>query len=78
MTCSSGTISASLSTAGVRKNAKDLVKLSDTDVRDAEEVVKILKPLKTLTTLLCSEQSPTTSLILPAAEGEDHEGDKCG
>ena len=56
---------ATLSTAGIRKNAKELITLNDTDVRNAEEICKILKPLKTITTVLCSGKSPTTSLILP-------------
>ena len=42
-----------------------IVTLSTEDVANAEELIKVLKPLKTMTTLLCSEASSTVSLILP-------------
>lgn len=33
--------------------------------RLAEELIKVLKPLKDVTTMLCSKQSPTVSMIMP-------------
>lgn len=43
---------------------KDIVTLSENDVRLAEDVITVLKPLKTVTTLLCTEFSPSTSMVL--------------
>lgn len=59
---------ATLTTKEVKKNVKELVTLSDEDVANAEDVIQVLKPLKTLTTMLCSEQMPTVSMILPLKE----------
>jgi chromatin segregation and condensation protein Rec8/ScpA/Scc1 (kleisin family) len=39
--------------------------LSDDDVKVAEEVLQVLKPLKTVTTLLSTETAPFVSMILP-------------
>ncbi|KAL1250490.1 hypothetical protein QQF64_018286 [Cirrhinus molitorella] len=44
----------------VKKNCKDIVTLSANDVRLAENVITVLKPLKTL---MCTESSP--SMVLP-------------
>ncbi|KAJ8364797.1 hypothetical protein SKAU_G00136280 [Synaphobranchus kaupii] len=55
---------ATLMSTDVRKNSKeiDTMDLSDTD---AEDMMKLLKPLKTATTVLCDEKMPTVSLIVP-------------
>lgn len=42
--------------------------LSEDDVANADSVLKILEPMKTVTTLLCSENSTTTFLIHPLKE----------
>ncbi|XP_076879095.1 E3 SUMO-protein ligase ZBED1-like [Brachyhypopomus gauderio] len=44
---------------------KDISILSDQEVKMTEEVIVILKPLKTLTTLISSEATPSASMILP-------------
>uniref|UniRef100_A0AAQ6A8D6 BED-type domain-containing protein n=1 Tax=Amphiprion ocellaris TaxID=80972 RepID=A0AAQ6A8D6_AMPOC len=48
--------------------AKDVAMLTDDEQKLAEELIKLLKPLKTVTTLMSSETTPTTSLILPLKE----------
>jgi hypothetical protein len=58
-------IFATLSAKDIRKNAKDLVTLSDSDISDLEDILPVLKPLKSVTTVLCSEYMPTVSMILP-------------
>lgn len=52
----------------VKKNIKDIVTLSETEKSEAEELVNILGPLKKMTTILCSEHSPTVSLVHPMRE----------
>ena len=47
----------------IKKNAKDIVTLSDDDVSDIEHVLKVLEPIKMVTTILCEEQHPTVSMI---------------
>lgn len=48
--------------------AKNVAMLSDDEQKLAEELIKLLKPLKTVTSLMNSEIIPTTSLILPLKE----------
>ncbi|XP_071105253.1 E3 SUMO-protein ligase ZBED1-like [Haliotis cracherodii] len=48
----------------VRKTEKDVV-LYETDLSNAEDLVVVLKPMKTITTILCDEKQPTISLIFP-------------
>lgn len=57
-------IYSALTDKTLKKNAKDIT-LSDEDVRVAEEVLQVLKPLKTVTSLLSTETSPSVSMILP-------------
>ncbi|XP_057684886.1 E3 SUMO-protein ligase ZBED1 [Corythoichthys intestinalis] len=52
-------------TEKVIKKNKDINTLSDQDVRMAEEIVEVLKPLKTITTLISTEATPSASMILP-------------
>ena len=42
--------------------------LNDDEQRLAEQLIQLLKPLKTVTTLMSSETTPTTSMILPLKE----------
>lgn len=44
---------------------KEISTLSDQEVKMAEEVIVVLKPLKTLTTLISTEATPSASMILP-------------
>ena len=44
---------------------KDVGSLSDEDYCLAEEAVTCLKPLKDVTTMLCTETSPTVSIMMP-------------
>lgn len=48
----------------LKKNIRDTVTLSDDDVKVAEEVLQLLKPLKAVTTLLTTENAPSVSMIL--------------
>ncbi len=57
-------IYSALTEKTLKKNVKDIITLSD-DVRVAEEVLQVLKPLKTVTSLLSTETSPSVSMILP-------------
>ena len=52
----------------VKKNAKDVITLSDEDVSDIESVIRVLVPLKTVTTITCDEKQPTVSMIHPLKE----------
>ncbi|XP_077094330.1 E3 SUMO-protein ligase ZBED1-like [Siphateles boraxobius] len=47
------------------KNKQDGSRLSDQEVSFAESVVRIMKPLKTITTILSTETTPSVSMILP-------------
>ncbi|XP_041834229.1 E3 SUMO-protein ligase ZBED1-like [Melanotaenia boesemani] len=58
-------VAAALLSADIRRNACEIDTLDSSDIRDAEDVVKFLKPLKTATTVLSDEHNPTVSLILP-------------
>jgi hypothetical protein len=59
-------ISAAL--LNLKNKEKDLPDLSDDDITNASLLLNILKPMKTITTLLCDEKSPTVSMILPLME----------
>ncbi|KAE8297845.1 hypothetical protein D5F01_LYC02317 [Larimichthys crocea] len=58
-------ITAALTSTELKQNARSIDTLDSCDVRDAEDLVKLLQPLKTATTVLCEEKSPTVSLIVP-------------
>ena len=47
----------------IKKNVKDIVTWSDDDVSDIENVLKVLEPIKMVTTILCEEEHPTVSMI---------------
>ncbi|KAL3969495.1 Arf-GAP with GTPase, ANK repeat and PH domain-containing protein 2 [Sarotherodon galilaeus] len=57
-------IYSALTDKTLKKNVRDIVTLSDDDVRVAEEVLQLLKPLKAVTTLLSTETAPSVSMIL--------------
>lgn len=50
-------VAAALPSPEIRQNVCDIL--------DAEDLVKLLNPLKTATSGLCEETSPTVSLIVP-------------
>ncbi|CAI5677365.1 unnamed protein product [Oreochromis niloticus] len=58
-------IYSALTDKTLKKNVRDIITLSDEDVRVAEEVLQLLKPLKVVTTLLSTETAPSVSMILP-------------
>ncbi|XP_040183654.1 E3 SUMO-protein ligase ZBED1-like [Rana temporaria] len=58
-------IYSALTDKTLKKMVKDIITLSDDDVRVAEEVLQVLQPLKMVTTLLSTESSPSVSMILP-------------
>ncbi|XP_016355543.1 zinc finger BED domain-containing protein 1 [Sinocyclocheilus anshuiensis] len=58
-------VTATLLSNDVRRNVRDIDTLDGSDIRDAEDIVRLLKPLKTATTVLCDEKNPTVSLIVP-------------
>ena len=58
-------VMATLVSADVRKTDKELVTFSDDDIANAEQAVALLKPLKTITVILCDEKDPTVSMIVP-------------
>ena len=49
----------------VKKSAKDMSMLTDSELKLAEELIQLLNPLKKMTTLMSSESTPTSSMILP-------------
>lgn len=58
-------IYASLTSKELRGKEKDISTLTETDISEAEELVIVLTPLKTATTVLCEESIPTISMVLP-------------
>ena len=54
----------------LEKNINDIVTLSDDDMKVAEEVLKVLKPLNVLTTLLRTESIPIC-VYDPSSENKD-------
>ncbi|KAL0202589.1 hypothetical protein M9458_000607, partial [Cirrhinus mrigala] len=58
-------IAAALTSPEIRQNARNIDTLDTCDIVNAEDLVKLLNPLKTATTVLCKEKRPTVSLIVP-------------
>ncbi|XP_040188247.1 E3 SUMO-protein ligase ZBED1-like [Rana temporaria] len=58
-------IYSALTDKTLKKIVKDIITLSDDDVRVAEEVLQVLQPLKMVTSLLSTESSPSVSMIMP-------------
>jgi hypothetical protein len=61
-------IEATLMVKDLKKNFKDIYSLSEDDVSAAQKVLEVLRPIKTITTILCQESAPTVSLIHPLKE----------
>ncbi|KAJ8316092.1 hypothetical protein KUTeg_006106 [Tegillarca granosa] len=58
-------IISALSSPEVKRNVKDIVTLTEEDINQAEQAMDVLKPLKTVTTIMCDEKCPTISMIIP-------------
>ncbi|KAL0202013.1 hypothetical protein M9458_000031 [Cirrhinus mrigala] len=56
---------SALTDRSIKRNIKDIVTLSDEDVKLAEDIIQVLKPMKMVATLLSTEQLPTVSMIMP-------------
>jgi hypothetical protein len=54
--CSRKRVDAVLLTKDIRKNARDINTLSEDDITAAESVLKVIEPMKTVTTIMCSEK----------------------
>ncbi|KAK6169740.1 hypothetical protein SNE40_020731 [Patella caerulea] len=54
-------IQATLLSKDIRKKETDLPSLSDS----AEEIISIMKPIKTATVVMCGEETPTISIVSP-------------
>ncbi len=44
------------------RKGKEVNTLTETDISDAEVIVKIMSPVKVVTTILCEEDQPTISM----------------
>ncbi|XP_053180810.1 E3 SUMO-protein ligase ZBED1-like [Scomber japonicus] len=49
----------------VKNRGKDMAMLTDSELKLAEDLIQLLNPLKKMTTLMSSESTPTSSMILP-------------
>lgn len=49
----------------VKKSVRDISMLTDSELKLAEELIQLLNHLKKMTTLMSSESTPTSSMILP-------------
>lgn len=49
----------------IRQHARNIDTLHTCDIVNAKDLVKLLNALKTATTVLCEEKTPTVSLIMP-------------
>uniref|UniRef100_A0A1A8QR33 HAT C-terminal dimerisation domain-containing protein n=1 Tax=Nothobranchius rachovii TaxID=451742 RepID=A0A1A8QR33_9TELE len=58
-------ICAALLSPDVRKSAKEVFTLNESDIMCAEEVVRALKPMKDATLVMSEESVPTLSVIAP-------------
>lgn len=60
-------VTAALICPELRRNTRDgdIDTMDGSDITDAEDIVKLLSPLKTATKVLSDEKNPTVSLILP-------------
>lgn len=55
-------------TNGKKKIFRDKYTLFKDDVAAAQQVLEVFRPIKTFTTVLCHEKSPTVSFIHPLKE----------
>lgn len=58
-------VCASLLDRKLRKGANDVHTLSESDITAAEDLVKLLGPVKSASTIMCEEKQPTLSVIAP-------------
>ena len=58
-------VCASLLDRKIRKGVNDIHTLSESDITVAEDMVKLLGPVRTATTIMCVEKQPTLSVIAP-------------
>ena len=58
-------ISATLLSQDVRRNEKDLCTLTEEDVTIAEDLVRVLKPMKEASLAMSEDKQPTLSVIAP-------------
>lgn len=58
-------IEAVLLNKEIKKLSKELLALNNDEMICAQSVMQVLEPIKTVTTIMCSESSPTCSLIHP-------------
>ncbi|KAL3877390.1 hypothetical protein ACJMK2_035102 [Sinanodonta woodiana] len=56
---------ATLTSKEIRSVNKYVSTLSETDISNAELVLACFKPLRRVTTVLCTEETPSISIILP-------------
>ena len=56
-------------TKEMRGKNSELTLPTEQDIKNLEAVVNLLKPMKTITTILCDASCPTVSLILPFQVG---------
>ncbi|KAK7879204.1 hypothetical protein WMY93_034015 [Mugilogobius chulae] len=49
----------------IKKNVKDIAVLSSSEAKLAEDLIKILKILKDVTTMMNTDTSPSASMIIP-------------
>lgn len=58
-------IMATLMSKDLRKGATDVNTLSESDITNVEDIVKLMGPVKIATTVMCEEDQPTISVIAP-------------
>ncbi|KAK7904179.1 hypothetical protein WMY93_016786 [Mugilogobius chulae] len=58
-------VAAALLSDELRQKSRDIDTLDTSDISNAEDLVKLLTPIKKATTVLCDESQPTVSLISP-------------
>ena len=56
---------AAMSSPDVKRSAKDIITLSDTDNVALRDMVRVLAPMKQATVAMCEEKIPTISVVAP-------------
>ncbi|KAK6169559.1 hypothetical protein SNE40_020592 [Patella caerulea] len=54
-----------LASIDLKKSNKDIAVPNDEEMSLIDDIIEVMGPLKTVTTILCSEKIPTVSIILP-------------
>lgn len=57
-------IMATLMSKNLRRGT-EVHTLSETDISNAEDIVKVMAPIKITTAMMCEEEQPTLSVIAP-------------